>query len=73
MGVGGGLIRPMQQRWEGWLSKAGAESAAIREHAKAYADERRAVDEAERAEAEKAEETQVIPPPRQSRPRRVSP
>src|SRR4051812_7664646 len=34
VGVGGGLIRPMQQRWEGWLSKAGAESAAIREHAK---------------------------------------
>jgi hypothetical protein len=47
VGVGGGLIRPMQQRWEGWLSKAGAESAAIREHAKAYADERRAVDEAD--------------------------
>lgn len=77
VGVGGGLIRPMQQRWEGWLSKAGAESAAIREHAKAYADERRAT-EAQRVEAPRphaeaaAEETQVIPPPRQSRPRRVT-
>ncbi|GID92769.1 hypothetical protein ACFQFC_33885 [Amorphoplanes digitatis] len=40
VGVGGGLIRPMQQRWELWLERAGAESAAIREHARNYADER---------------------------------
>ncbi|GGN83629.1 hypothetical protein GCM10010112_62140 [Actinoplanes lobatus] len=40
VGVGGGLIRPMQQRWEGWLDRAAAESAAIREQARAYAEER---------------------------------
>jgi Conserved TM helix len=41
VGVGGGLIRPMQRRWESWLDRAGAESAAIRDHARAYAEERR--------------------------------
>ncbi|MGW4948068.1 mechanosensitive ion channel family protein [Actinoplanes sp. NPDC004185] len=47
VGVGGGLVRPMQRRWEVWLERASAESAAIREHARSYADERA------RAEAEK--------------------
>jgi hypothetical protein len=27
VGVGGGLIRPMQKRWDGWLDRAGAVSA----------------------------------------------
>jgi hypothetical protein len=36
VGVGGGLVRPMQSRWEGWLDRAAAESQAIAEHAKAY-------------------------------------
>jgi Conserved TM helix len=36
VGVGGGLVRPMQQRWENWLDRAGAESATIAERAKAY-------------------------------------
>jgi Conserved TM helix len=36
VGVGGGLVRPMQQRWEGWLDRAANESQAIAEHAKAY-------------------------------------
>jgi hypothetical protein len=40
VGVGGGLIRPMQQRWEGWLDRAATESAAIRSQARAYAEER---------------------------------
>ncbi|MEU4157156.1 hypothetical protein [Actinoplanes sp. NPDC026670] len=40
VGVGGGLIRPMQQRWEGWLDRAAAESAVIRNQARAYAEER---------------------------------
>ena len=31
VGVGGGLIRPMQSRWEGWLNKAELESGRIRE------------------------------------------
>jgi Conserved TM helix len=36
VGVGGGLVRPMQQRWEAWLDRAAQESQAIAEHAKAY-------------------------------------
>jgi hypothetical protein len=36
VGIGGGLVRPMQQRWENWLDRAGAESATIAERAKAY-------------------------------------
>ena len=72
VGVGGGLIRPMQQRWEVWLDRAGAESATIREHARAYADQRRAAPEEGRpapapeahpvATPPAADETQVIPP-----------
>ncbi|MCW6010728.1 hypothetical protein K1W54_40190 [Micromonospora sp. CPCC 205371] len=37
VGVGGGLVRPMQQRWEGWLDRAAAETQVIRERAQAYA------------------------------------
>jgi hypothetical protein len=51
VGVGGGLVRPMQGRWEVWLDRAGAESTAIREHARNYADERARV-AAERKAAE---------------------
>jgi hypothetical protein len=40
VGVGGGLVRPMQRRWEGWLDRAGTETEAIREHARSYAEER---------------------------------
>jgi hypothetical protein len=36
VGVGGGLVRPMQSRWESWLDRAAAESQTIAEHAKAY-------------------------------------
>jgi hypothetical protein len=36
VGVGGGLVRPMQSRWEAWLDRAAQESQAIAEHAKAY-------------------------------------
>ncbi|MEO3770349.1 hypothetical protein [Micromonospora sp. B9E7] len=36
VGVGGGLIRPMQSRWEGWLTRAEQESQLIAEHARAY-------------------------------------
>ena len=68
VGVGGGLIRPMQQRWEVWLDRAGAESATIREHARAYADQRQAAPDDGRpapapgATPPAADETQVIPP-----------
>jgi len=33
IGVGGGLIKPMQQRWEGYLSKAAEEAPRIKEQA----------------------------------------
>jgi Conserved TM helix len=36
VGVGGGLIRPMQGRWERWLSRAEEEAPAIAEQARAY-------------------------------------
>ena len=58
VGVGGGLIRPMQSRWEGWLDKAETESAAIREQARAYAEERARQTAAE--EARKAAEARRI-------------
>src|SRR3954451_15322757 len=50
VGVGGGLIRPMQRRWEIWLERAGTESAAIRERARTYAEEKAKAEEARRAE-----------------------
>jgi hypothetical protein len=37
VGLGGGLVKPMQQRWERWLSRAEQESHAIGQHARAYA------------------------------------
>jgi hypothetical protein len=54
VGVGGGLVRPMQQRWEIWLDRAGEESAAIREHARSYADERARVAAEQKAAEEEA-------------------
>jgi hypothetical protein len=41
VGVGGGMVRPMQQRWERWLGRIEEESSAIREQAQAYAAGRR--------------------------------
>ncbi|GGM46818.1 hypothetical protein GCM10011608_34420 [Micromonospora sonchi] len=41
VGVGGGLVRPMQKRWESWLSRAEQESRSIAEHARAYSAARR--------------------------------
>lgn len=31
VGVGGGLVKPMQRRWEDWLERAAAESRSMRE------------------------------------------
>jgi hypothetical protein len=45
VGVGGGLVRPMQHRMERWIDRASAESAAIAEHAKAYSAGRQATTE----------------------------
>lgn len=36
VGVGGGLVRPMQRRWEGWLGRAEDELPALRAHSEAY-------------------------------------
>ncbi|WP_433295184.1 mechanosensitive ion channel family protein [Actinoplanes sp. CA-030573] len=71
VGVGGGLVRPMQHRWETWLERASAESSNIREHAKAYAAAQSsspapAPDVV--AEPHGPEETQVITPRRSDDP-----
>ncbi|NUT53120.1 MAG: hypothetical protein HOV94_38425 [Saccharothrix sp.] len=36
VGVGGGLVRPMQQRWDGWLTKAESEVPQAKAQAQAY-------------------------------------
>lgn len=36
VGMGGGLVRPMQQRWESWLGRAESELPAAKAHAEAY-------------------------------------
>ncbi|GGM72922.1 hypothetical protein GCM10011609_05940 [Lentzea pudingi] len=36
VGVGGGLVRPMQQRWEGWLGRAEQELPQAQAQAEAY-------------------------------------
>ncbi|WP_158842685.1 mechanosensitive ion channel family protein [Saccharothrix deserti] len=36
VGVGGGLIRPMQQRWDGWLTRAENEVPQAKAQAEAY-------------------------------------
>ncbi|MGN9809377.1 mechanosensitive ion channel family protein [Micromonospora sp. BQ11] len=41
VGVGGGLVRPMQNRWENWLNRAEEESQAIAAHTRAYQSGRR--------------------------------
>ncbi|WP_320069886.1 mechanosensitive ion channel family protein [Micromonospora sp. RTGN7] len=66
VGVGGGLVRPMQSRWESWLSRAERESKMIATHARAYQAGRR--DVADRLAAtvtpahDDADRTQVVTP-----------
>ncbi|GAB3008456.1 hypothetical protein GCM10017788_51720 [Amycolatopsis acidiphila] len=36
VGMGGGLVRPMQQRWESWLGRAENELPSAKAHADAY-------------------------------------
>jgi hypothetical protein len=61
VGVGGGLVRPMQNRLERWLDRAGEETAAVAEHARAYSAGQR--DTADRYAAEQAERGSVTPEP----------
>ncbi|TDC73198.1 hypothetical protein E1193_26060 [Micromonospora sp. KC606] len=60
VGVGGGLIRPMQSRWESWLSRAEQESRLIATHARAYQAGRRDV-RTHLYPAGDADATQVVP------------
>ncbi|GAA1688106.1 hypothetical protein GCM10009792_04910 [Microcella alkalica] len=74
VGAGGGLIKPMQARWEDWLSKAEAEAPRIKEEAssspsakeqlRAKADELRsdASDSPSRTTSGAADPTQKLPP-----------
>ncbi|WP_406069262.1 mechanosensitive ion channel family protein [Micromonospora sp. NBC_01638] len=67
VGVGGGLIRPMQSRWEGWLTRAEQESPLIASHARAYRAERRdaeaEADLARRSTAATSPDTEPARPP----------
>ncbi|WP_328853506.1 hypothetical protein OG994_14090 [Micromonospora globbae] len=56
VGVGGGLVKPMQARWDRWLDRAAAESRAVRERRRAAAVGRADV---ERQMAEPTERTQA--------------
>ncbi|MFC3897286.1 hypothetical protein ACFOWZ_37905 [Lentzea rhizosphaerae] len=58
VGVGGGLIRPMQQRWEGWLGRAEAELPQAQAQAEAY---QRGREDAVRTGAETASIPQADP------------
>ncbi|MEU4717303.1 hypothetical protein AB0F73_27150 [Micromonospora purpureochromogenes] len=77
VGVGGGLVRPMQSRWESWLSRAEEESRLIATHARAYQAGKRDVQarlatpvtpygESEQTQPvprdDDADRTQVVPP-----------
>ncbi|TDB69557.1 hypothetical protein [Micromonospora sp. KC721] len=61
VGVGGGLVRPMQSRWEAWLSRAERESRLIATHARAYQAGRRDLRD-HLTPAVDPDATQVVPP-----------
>lgn len=59
VGVGGGLVRPMQQRWETWLTRVEQEAPAVSERVRQAAQARREEAEARRAaEAEAARQAE---------------
>lgn len=37
VGVGGGLVKPMQKRWDGWLDRAAQEARAVQQQRQATA------------------------------------
>lgn len=59
VGVGGGLIKPMQQRWETWLGRAEAEIPAAKAQAEAY---QRGREDASRSGGVPSERTTVHQP-----------
>ncbi|MGS2616635.1 membrane protein [Micromonospora sp. LZ34] len=60
VGVGGGLVRPMQSRWESWLARAEQESQLIATHARAYQAGRRDTEAGLAGAGTGAEPTQVV-------------
>ncbi|MEU7524274.1 hypothetical protein AB0A74_00910 [Saccharothrix sp. NPDC042600] len=58
VGVGGGLVRPMQRRWEGWLTTAERELPQAKAQAQAY---RRGREDATRAMTPAAREAMDAP------------
>ncbi|MER7442627.1 mechanosensitive ion channel family protein [Micromonospora avicenniae] len=64
VGFGGGLVRPMQSRWETWLTRAEQESHSIATHARAYRADRRdaAAQERRRSDAAAAPASPVADP-----------
>ncbi|MBQ0906757.1 hypothetical protein [Micromonospora sp. U21] len=60
VGVGGGLVKPMQSRWDRWLHRMAEESRAVQEHRRAQAAGQSDVDRqmADRAGAERARREQ---------------
>ncbi|MEU5724116.1 hypothetical protein [Micromonospora sp. NPDC047738] len=62
VGVGGGLVRPMQARWESWLARAEEERRIIAEHARAYQAGRRDVAAQLGSPYAEAERTQPVGP-----------
>lgn len=60
VGVGGGLVKPMQSRWYGWLDRAAQESQMVREHRQAQGAGRGDVNR-QMADRAGAERTQAMP------------
>jgi hypothetical protein len=58
VGMGGGLIRPMQQRWETWIGRAEDQIPAARAHSQAYD---RAQEDATRAGGQPAPQPMAHP------------
>ncbi|MEU8300168.1 hypothetical protein AB0C04_23175 [Micromonospora sp. NPDC048909] len=65
IGVGGGLVRPMQSRWDRWLDRAAEESRAVQAHRQARAAGRGDV-ERQMADRTGAERTQAAREAQQS-------
>ena len=63
VGMGGGLIRPMQQRWETWIGRAEDQIPAARAHAQGY---QRAQEDATRSGGQPAQQ-QMTQPEQQQR------
>lgn len=59
VGIGGGMIRPMQQRWEGWLGRAETELPQAKAAAEAY---QRGKEDADRMSTPTEQMARSVPP-----------